>query len=147
LEELSNINFITNVNLFRLYRDFLTPYMLGGGLVGSSFYLFYYKWWTKNSSWSPMWDKITGFGIFGSLLSVLLIHPGLYWAGFYAGATVGLASFFMYQGNIWGNVSTPGFHIELPGLTEEEREKQRNKDTIHWLSLNDAVNSKTLIKL
>jgi len=130
-----------------MYRDFVVPYMIGGGLAGAGYYLFYHKWWTKNSTWHPMWDKITGYGIYGSLLTMLLIHPGLYWAGFYGGATFGLISFFLHQGNLWGNTTTQGFAIELPGLTEEEREKQDAKDTIHWLSMHQALNYKTLINI
>lgn len=125
----------------------MLPYTIGGGLIGAGHYMFYYKWWTKDSSWSPLYDKITGFGIEGTLLASLLIHPGLYWAGAMAGAGLGFFSYFAYQGNLWQNSSTKGFEIELPGLTPEEREKQKNKDIIHWMSLNEGLNRKVQINL
>lgn len=125
----------------------LIPYALGGAVVGGGYYLFYYKFWTNGSSLSPMWDQITGYAVYGSILAACFIHPKVWWAGLYAGAAIGLLSYSLIYGNVFGNKSAVGYVTELPGLTEEERERQRERDMIHEFTLHNAINRRILTDL
>ena len=128
-------------------REFLIPYAVGGGAAGAGFYLFYHEFWAKNSSWSPMWDQIVGYGIYGAALSSCLLHPGLWWAGMWGGATVGLVSNHLVYGNIFSQKGSQGFSIELPGLSEEERDRQKARDYIQALGMNEPIVRKSIIDL
>jgi len=133
--------------LARVYRDLLIPYVAGGALASSGYYLFYHQMWTKNSSWSPFWDQIVGYGIYGSILTSAFIHPAQWWLGLYGGAAFGLVAYTFMYGNAFGNKSTKGYSIQLPGLTEEERARQNARDHIHQLSMTEAVTPRNLINL
>jgi len=130
-----------------VYRDLIIPYVIGGGLASAGYYTFYYQMWTKNSGWSPFWDQVIGYGIYSSVLTTVFLHPSHWYMGFYAGAAFGLCSYYLTKGNLWGNRSTKGYTIELPGMTEEERAKQTNRDFIHALSMTEAVTPRNLINL
>lgn len=94
-----------------------------------------------------MWDATVGYGIYGAVVASCFLHPSLWWAGMWGGATVGFVSNHLVYGNIFSNKGTQGFSIPLPGLSEEERDRQKARDYIQALGMNEPIARKAIIDL
>lgn len=94
-----------------------------------------------------MWDQIVGYGIYGTVLATCFLHPSVWWAGMWGGATFGLVSNYLVYGNIYSQRGSQGFSIPVPGLTEEEREQQKARDYIQALGMNEPIVRKSIIDL
>jgi hypothetical protein len=123
-------------------------YGIAGAGAGLAYYYLYEIGFAQHMKSEDRFETmVVGHGLFGSALISALVHPKLWWAGLYGGAFFGFAYWFLIYGNHWNNKGSKGFAIELPGLTEEEREKQQLKDYIQQLGERPHIKSKSLIDL
>jgi len=125
-------------------KDAIMPYTVTGAGLGISIYLFS-SWWRTNSNHSLGWDMVTGGAILGALSASALVNPGVWYLGMWAGGFTGFGIWFTVYGNAFTNRDVSSFEIKLPGLTEEERIKQKAKDYIHDLSMQPPL--KNLVNL
>ena len=130
----------------RLFRDIALPYAFAGAGLSGSLFIFSH-FWRNNSNHSLLWDMTVGGSLFGTLTVAALWHPSNWFIGMWGGALLGFAYCNVFYGNHFTNRDRSLFEIQLPGLTPEEREKQRVKDYITELSLSPPILSKSLRNL
>eukprot|EP01015_Nassula_variabilis_P010756 TRINITY_DN1874_c0_g1_i2.p1 TRINITY_DN1874_c0_g1~~TRINITY_DN1874_c0_g1_i2.p1 ORF type:complete len:246 (-),score=31.47 TRINITY_DN1874_c0_g1_i2:95-832(-) len=123
-----------NFGTFKLALKVAAPFAFIGAGLGMFRYFYFEIFWPRETSHLP--PQVYGLlstGLFGSILSSTFLGIRRYPLGFLIGGSLGLLYTELSLSNSGlQRRSTVGFKVELPNLTEEERQKQLFKDVIQY---------------
>lgn len=102
--------------LARIY----SPFIIGGAMVGGSWYIWYHLVWAHNSTKSAFVDNVFGNAIFGTVANTFIFGPKNYHYGFFGGALVGFMIYTLKFSNFNTSKHTTGFYIPIGKVSEEE---------------------------
>lgn len=126
-----------------MQKELALPWFVGGAGIGASYYAFFHLLWGHPFD-SNLANETIGHAIYGTVLSMIMINPAMYYAGFLGGSALGMFVHNLKYYNSPSMYDTPGATIKLPGYTDEQRRIQAERDHIHFLSLQPQIREKRL---
>lgn len=120
------------------------PDILGGAILGMAYHGYFHVLAKDKEGDDILLNRLVGGAIFGTAAISTLVRPSLWWAGLYGGAMLGMASYSWAYANMANTRGTVGSVVLVPGLSDEQRERQARKDHIHALSLELPIKYNTI---